>query len=105
MIKFNITDELENKFYELIKSTLNTNIRYANIKDLGDQYRFEFSYSNGDVWHFELDKQSNKDGWYFLYCSTQRINVRLKDIKDLKMFCTHIQMVYQMQKEYVNNKI
>ena len=105
MIKFNITDELENKFYELIKSTLNTNIRYANIKDLGDQYRFEFSYSNGDVWHFELDKNSFEGGNHFiLHCSTIKMNIPMDYIKDLKMFCAQIARIKEMQIEYVKNR-
>ena len=104
-IKFEISKELIGKFHSILQNQLGKTITGVNIRDYGNQYRFEFvdANTNGN-WHVELDRYGTSDGIFRLYCSSMFLDIDIYSVKDLTRFCKRIDTVIEMQIEHVNNR-
>lgn len=104
-IQFEITDELVHKFNILMQNELGLPIRNVYINDIGSQYQFEFcDNKDGGRWHFELDKLGDSLNIFTLRCSNQILPTPLDCVKDLKIFCSYITQIRQMQIQYIKTK-
>ena len=102
-IKFEITDDLKHKFGILMGNQLGKVVANPYIEDIGNLYRFGFGL-DGDSWHFELDKFSDAHKMFTLHCDSRRLEVPLRYIQDIKLFCAQIARIKEMQLEYIKSR-
>ena len=102
-LKFNITPELKDKFSKALYDALNQPIRSVSIYDIGDSYQFRFV-DDVSSWHMELDKNPHDEAWYTLHCSNQKLELPLRYITNIKLFCMQIVRIKQMQSNHVKSR-
>ena len=103
MLKFEITQELKDKFKVALENELIKPITNVNIEDHGDEYEFRFT-DDVSSWHMELDKRPTYGAWYILHCSNQKLDLPLRYITNIKLFCQQIARIKKMQSDYVDGK-
>jgi hypothetical protein len=104
-IKFEISKELIRKFHSILQNQLGKTIKDVNIRDWGNQYRFEFVDANDNGnWHVELNRCGTSDGIFRLYCSSMFLDIDIYSVKDLTRFCKRIDAVIEMQIVHVNGR-
>jgi len=52
----------------------------------------------------ELDKRPTYGAWYILHCSNQKLELPLRYITNIKLFCMQIARIKQMQTNLVDGK-
>ena len=103
MLNIEITNELKDKFKVALENALLKPVSKVNIEDYGDSYQFRFV-DDVSSWHMELDKNPHDEAWYTLHCSNQKLELPLRYITNIKLFCMQIARIKQMQTNHVDGK-